>query len=238
MIEPPASTYVTGAYWDQNAAMHLEDSAFKFAHARALLRKNGVVPASLVDCGCGAGRVTFLFAQEFAAPTTGLDVSPRAIAAAADLHQHPSLSYRTGAVADEPDGRYDLGLMFDVFEHVEDYFGFLRAARPKARRWLFNIPLDMSVLHVFDGAYMRRRRSVGHLHYFSEASALATLEEAGYAIADRAFAPYHALAIEAASGWRQKLRHMPGQWLYKVNPAAAVRLFGDASLMVLTEPLP
>ena len=43
---------------------------------------------------------------------------------------------------------FDLLLMLDVFEHVEDYIGLLRAVRSKAKQKLFHIPLDLSVQSV------------------------------------------------------------------------------------------
>lgn len=230
------SIYVSGAYWDENASMHLEDSDFKVSHALKLLAENNIRPQSIIDCGCGAGRVSFRFAEAFDVQITGLDVSSQAVEAAKSLHTNDRLCYRVGAIAAEPDGAVDLGLMFDVFEHVDDYLGFLRAAKQKARYWLFNVPLDMSVMHVWDGTYMQRRQSVGHLHYFSEDSARATLVDAGYTIINDALAGYHDLTIAAAQGWKQKLRHMPGKWLYRVAPSTSVRLFGNASLMVLCGP--
>jgi len=225
--------YESGRYWDDKASMHEEDSDFKVNHALALLKRNNFHPASIVDCGCGAGRVSWLFAKNLDAPTLGVDVSDRSIDHAGAAYRHARLSFRKSTIAALQDGAYDLGVMFDVFEHVDDYLGFLRIARPKARHWLFNIPLDMSVMHLIDGTYMERRRRIGHLHYFTEASALATLEDTGFSVIDRQFANYHRQSIAAAPSITQKLRLWPGRLAFRIHQSAAVKLFGGASLQVL-----
>src|SRR5690606_39364807 len=58
-----------------------------------------------------------------------------------------------------PDGGFDLVLCIDVFEHIEDYLGFLRILRDKGTYKLFHIPLDMTVLSVLKNsqAYTDRK---------------------------------------------------------------------------------
>ena len=41
------------------------------------------------------------------------------------------------------DAKYDLLLMMDVFEHVDDYLGFLRSCKNKTKNTIFHIPLDI-----------------------------------------------------------------------------------------------
>ena len=48
---------------------------------------------------------------------------------------------------------YDLIICADVFEHVEDYYGFLEKISKKAKYILFNIPLDINLLF---GMILRR----------------------------------------------------------------------------------
>ena len=45
---------------------------------------------------------------------------------------------------------YDLILCIDVFEHVEDYIGFLKTLKNKSKYHIFNIPLDMCALKVLE----------------------------------------------------------------------------------------
>ena len=75
--------------------------------------------------------------------------------------------------------------MLDVFEHVEDYIGLVREVRPKAKYKLFHIPLDLSVQAVARrGGLLRRRDDHAHLHYFTKETALRTLMDVGYRVAD------------------------------------------------------
>jgi hypothetical protein len=71
-----------------------------------------------------------------------------------------------------------------VFEHVPDYIGFLEKCKPLAKYKIYHIPLDIHVSSVLRGSFVNARYSVGHLHYFSEESALATLKDTGHEIVD------------------------------------------------------
>ena len=76
-------------------------------------------------------------------------------------------------------------MAIDVFEHVEDYFGFLRKLREKAEYKIFHIPLDLSVQTVLRSSpIIKGRKSVGHIHYFTKETALETLKDTGYEIID------------------------------------------------------
>ena len=79
---------------------------------------------------------------------------------------------------------FDLLLCIDVFEHVEDYIGFLKELKKKANNHIFHIPLDITVSSVLRNTMMSARQSVGHLHYFTQETALATLKDSGYEIID------------------------------------------------------
>jgi 2-polyprenyl-3-methyl-5-hydroxy-6-metoxy-1,4-benzoquinol methylase len=46
---------------------------------------------------------------------------------------------------EEKDTYFDVVMAIDVFEHVEDYLGFIRRLRVKGEYKVFHIPLDLSV---------------------------------------------------------------------------------------------
>jgi len=225
--------YTSGDYWRGLHSMHEDDSEHKVMHARRLLDQYDIIPHSILDCGCGAGRVAHLFAGIYGCDTLGIDASQTAIDHARQTYSHDRLHYARMLIGDVEGPPRDLGVMFDVFEHVDDYLGFLRLARTKARHWIFNIPLDMSVMHLLDGTYMARRKRVGHLHYFTKASALATLETAGFQVIDQRYADYHKDAFADARRWQEKLRLLPGRVLFRLHKDWTVLWFGGASLMVL-----
>ena len=134
----------------------------------------------------------------------------------------------------EADHFYDLLLVIDVIEHVEDYFGFLRVVRGKAEHKLFHIPLDICVQRVLLCApILRRRRELGHIHYFTKETALATLHDTGYEIVDYF---YTGGSLERPTS---SILYSLGKWPLRLasilNKDLAVRILGGHSLMVLAK---
>jgi hypothetical protein len=124
-------------------------------------------------------------------------------------------------------------LCLDVFEHVEDYFGFLRGLRGKSVHKIFHIPLDLSVQWVWrSGPIMREREQAGHLHYFTKETALATLQDAGYQVVDWF---YTAGAIANPRSVKARLARWPRRLLSSVNQDLVVRVLGGYSLLVLAK---
>ena len=63
------------------------------------------------------------------------------------------------------DPLYDVLFAVDVFEHVEDYLGFIRSLHSLARWNIFHMQLDLNVLSVANPIYLNMtREQVGHLH--------------------------------------------------------------------------
>ena len=226
--------YKSGAYWDKNSTFHEEDAENKVAHSLPMHERNGVRATSILDVGCGSGKHAYLLASALEVPTTGIDISEKSLERAKDRWRHPHLRFQLAPIG-EYAGRANLGVMFDVFEHVDDYLGFLKAARPKADYWLFNIPLDMTVSALLRDTQLKCREEVGHLHYFSQATALATLRDCGYRVVEAklAFAVFHAL--RAKPTLKGYLAALPRILLYAISPSFCVKLLGGASLVVLCE---
>ena len=113
----------------------------------------------------------------------GVDVSPDARALWPD-QRPPNLVLFQRDITPDEDGKQDIALIIDVFEHVEDYLGFLRRIRSYAEYFIFHIPLDLHVQGLLRDALPIARRDLGHLHYFCRSTALATLHDTGYLIVD------------------------------------------------------
>ena len=124
-------------------------------------------------------------------------------------------------------------LCIDVFEHVENYMGFARSLKEKAQFKIFHIPLDLSVSALLRGKIMDSRNSIGHLHYFTPDTAIATLVDCGYEIVDTMYTP--SFAELSKESWKAKLIKLPRYILYKVSPKLLSTLIGGVSLMVLTK---
>lgn len=124
-------------------------------------------------------------------------------------------------------------MAIDVFKHVEDYFGFLRRLKKKANYKVFHIPLDLSVQAVLRmKPIMRQRLSVGHIHYFTKETALATLHDTGYEIIDYFYRNASKLPNR---NWESKILRFPRKILFWINQDMAARLLGGFSLMVLAK---
>ena len=125
-------------------------------------------------------------------------------------------------------------MAIDVFEHVEDYFSFLRKLKTKAKYKIFHIPLDLSVSTVLRSSpIIKSRQVVGHIHYFTKETALETLKDTGYEIIDYF---YTSGSLELPNlGQKTNLLKIPRKLAFLVNKDLAVRLLGGYSLMVLTK---
>lgn len=227
--------YTDGRYLEENPSWHVEDSPWKSNHIVKMLEKNKLRPGTFCEVGCGAGEVLGQLQNTYPDATlTGWDISPQAISLA-QTRANDSLSFvqgdflqAGGAKAAQP---YDVLLALDVFEHVEDYFAFLRGLHERSRYMIFHIPLDLSAQAVFRGLPLRWRKEVGHLHYFTRDLALAALHETGYRVLDTQYTAY---AIErTAPTFKARLARWPRRLAYAINPDKAALLLGGFCLMVL-----
>jgi len=129
---------------------------------------------------------------------------------------------------------YDIVLCIDVFEHVEDCLAFLRALRRKGKAFIFHIPLDMNVQMVLRSSpILMVRSTVGHLHYFSKDTALATLEDAGYAVRSWFYTPNN---VERPKSGKARLLRLPRRMLFSIHKDLTVRLLGGYALLVYAFP--
>ena len=228
------SQYVDGTYRESNPDWHDEDAPWKSQRIADFLRDQGVAPRSVCDIGCGAGGVLAGLAERLPEATlVGYDISPQAVELARRLH--PGVEVRLGEAENQPAEPFDLVMLIDVVEHVDDYLGFLRRSAPLGRRLLCHVPLDMSAQMVARGEPIRRvREQVGHLHYFSKDTALATLRDAGYRIeATR----YLGETIDSPNRTlRMRLASWPRRICFRLAPDLTVRILGGYSLLVLCEP--
>ena len=225
-----SSIYADGTYLRNNDSWHVEDSPWKASHIAAILARNAVHPQSICEVGCGAGEVLRQVSMKLPeAVCVGYELSPQAFELC-KTRESASVSYRLENILDQ-DVFYDCLLCIDVFEHVEDYMGFVRALRPKATWKVFHIPLDLSVWGIVRSSMMSSRKVVGHLHYFVQETAVATLADCGYEIVDSFYTK--ALDDFPAKTLRAKIMRLPRKILFWMAPDLAARLMGGYSYMVL-----
>lgn len=181
----PTAIYNDSAYLQKNAQWHAEDSPYKASFVVAAIERKKLQFVSCADIGCGAGLVTELMAKHFPRQRfVGYELSPDAQQFWSQRQTLTNLVL-SGDDLLKSQEIYELIVCLDVFEHVEDYFGFLRLLRKRGKQFVFNIPLDMNVFKLAIGGIRHAREEVGHLHYFNEYSAIHTLEDCGYRILDQ-----------------------------------------------------
>lgn len=125
-----------------------------------------------------------------------------------------------------------------VFEHIDDYMGFLRRLRGRSKYYVFHIPLDISIVGLLRGQHLKQRKEVGHLHYFDQATALATLRDTGFKIIGAQYTRTAEDILQMHPEWRTTTAILGNAARRIVRTIAgedlSVRLLGGASLMVLT----
>ena len=222
--------YLDGGYLLKNPSFHVEDSPWKAAQIVRMLELRGLHPGRVAEVGCGAGEILVQLAGRL--PETrfdGYEISPQGFELAR-VRESERVRLFNLDFLEQGGEDYDLVLCIDVFEHVEDYFGFLRRLRRRGRAFLFHVPLDMNAQMVARGEPVSRvRRTVGHLHYFSKETALAGLGECGYRVEAWFFT---ANGVERPKSLRARLMKVPRRVCFAVAPEWTARVLGGYSLMV------
>ncbi|MBM9602716.1 class I SAM-dependent methyltransferase [Desulfopila inferna] len=226
--------YTTGKYLQDNPTWHEEDSYWKSGNIFNMMQENELMPQTVCEVGCGAGEI--LRQLSFKLPDVqffGFEISPQAYELA-QQKQNERVQFFLEDFSQNNEQYYDILLAIDVFEHIEDYYGFLRKVRERAAYKIFHIPLDISVQRVLlSKPIMKRRREVGHIHYFTKETALATLEDTGYTIVDYS---YTASTLDLpAPSLLYSLGKIPLKIAGLLNKDLAARILGGYSLMVLAK---
>ncbi|MGE5334450.1 MAG: class I SAM-dependent methyltransferase [Nitrososphaerota archaeon] len=225
--------YRSGAYADMAPTWHIEESRAKAREIERLLRRHRLALHTICEVGCGAGEVLRQLQRRLPpdCELSGYDISPQAIQLAqprANEHLHFHLGdFRTADA-----NTYDLLLVLDVLEHLENYFLFLRDLRARAAYKVFFFPLDLSVQSVIrPHGLLHTRDAYAHLHYFTRETALRALEDTGYTICD---AVYTADALDSPTEeLGRRLLKWPRKVAFALNQDFAAHLLGGYRLLVL-----
>lgn len=226
--------YSDGGYLARNPHWHVEDSPWKARQIERILRQNAISPRTIAEVGCGAGEILVQLQKAFPnSDFSGFEVSPQAFALCLE-RESAQIHFHLKDLLEEDTAYFDVLLAIDVFEHVDDYLGFLKKAKNKARYKIFHVPLDLSLQTLFRvNPILKQRQSVGHLHYFFKDTALATLKYCGYEIVDSF---YTAAGVENSNlSLGGRLLKLPRKFMFNVNPDMAVRVLGGYSLLVLAQ---
>jgi SAM-dependent methyltransferase len=228
-----ASIYQSGEYLAKHPTWHAEDAPWKARQVNRMLQRNSMTPSTICEIGCGAGSVIAELQRRdsHGARFWGYEISPQAYELCRSK-ANDRLRFILGDILEDPPGRpFEVLLLLDVVEHVEDHLGFLRRVKPLGDAKIFHFPLDLSAQSVLRGIPSRVRETAGHLHYFTKELALQTLEDSGYQVLDYFYTP---AALENPSpAMRTRLMRLPRRLLFSLSPDGAALLFGGFSLLIL-----
>lgn len=217
-------------YKKSNPTYHVQDSPWKAQQILRMISNNKLEVKSIAEIGCGVGEILNQLSLYLPNSTTfiGYDISKDAIEESKE-REHERLIFHNQNLL-EQNIKFDLLLMIDVFEHVDDYLGFILKAKIKSDYVIFHIPLDLSISALLRNKLIDARKSVGHLHYFSKETALASLDYCDLEILDYS---YTNGAISLGNKFRTRLLNLVRRLFFVVNKDLTVRTFGGYSLLVL-----
>ena len=227
--------YEDGTYLDHNPSWHEEDSPWKAKQIRKIIAANSLNPKKICEIGCGAGRILEKLSEFYGESKEfyGYEISPQAFELCRNKSKN-NLTFELKDLLEEDTEYFDIVMAIDVFEHVEDYFGFLRRLKGKGEYKIFHIPLALSVQAVLRCyPIVKTRKTVGHIHNFTKEIALDTLKDTGYEIVDYFYTPG---AVELPNrGWKAGLLNLPRSLAFSITKDLTARILGGYSLLVLTK---
>ena len=138
--------YTSGVYLEKNPNWHVEESPWKVQHIMPMMKRQHLMPETVCEVGCGAGEILKQLQEnmENECMFWGYDISPQAFELAKS-RANERLQFKLADIRQEKDVFYDLILVMDVIEHLENYFSFLREIKAKSHYKILHIPLDLSV---------------------------------------------------------------------------------------------
>jgi cyclopropane fatty-acyl-phospholipid synthase-like methyltransferase len=227
--------YLNGPYLLQNPNWHKEDAAWKANQVVKILKDFQIQPTSIAEVGCGSGEVLLSLIPHF--PHTellGYDISPQAAQFWPASTDEVKVKFKLGNFHQLNHSQFDIVMMLDVFEHVRDPFTFLEETHSHGTKFIFHIPLDLSVISIARKMTLLNSRSeVGHLHFYTKDLALEMLKDCGYKIIEWRYTGASLNMKE--SSLKTRLARLPRQLTSMVDKDWAVRLLGGETLLVLAE---
>ena len=229
--------YTKSLYTKKNPDYHQKDSKFKWRNFEKCIKKSinkkkfkTSEISSICEIGCGSGGILnylkksnlFLESNNF----EGWDINPGAIKIA--KNKYPNINFINKDLF-ETDKFFDLIICADVFEHIENPYKFLNKLNKRSRYFLFNIPLEMSLLSMLQGEKIFRKtyESVGHLHFYSAPSAKLILDITNYEIIYSKIAKDRTGNFFASPSLRKLFATIIQFFIESINPYISSILMGD-----------
>jgi SAM-dependent methyltransferase len=245
-----AEIYINGDYLSKNPTWHVDESPRRAQEVLRMLKRNSLAPRTICEVGCGAGEILRLLQKNLDSGCIfqGYEISPHAFAMCKSK-ENEQLHFHLADFAQEDDAIYDLLLILNVLDHIEDYFSFMRNIHPRSRYKIIQFPLDLSVRSVLLGQLIQYRQQYGHLHHFTKETALQMLNDLGYKVLDYFYTaeptvklpqnwkdmPVQLKCKKLLGGILRTILSLPGKLFFRINKGLAVRIWGQWRLLVLVE---
>jgi 2-polyprenyl-3-methyl-5-hydroxy-6-metoxy-1,4-benzoquinol methylase len=227
-----SNIYKNGSYVGLNPTWHVEDSAWKAENIAKILEHNKIPFDCVAEVGCGAGIILKELSKRYEhVEFYGYDISPDAMKFWTNM---PRVTFTLGEFQ-KTERNYDVLLVIDVLEHIEDYMGFLKNILKRSRFFVFHIPLELSAQQVIRDIQLHTRTTYGHIHYFSKATAFATLTDTGFHILDCFYTNANEQYASTHNNFRMKMANVTRNLLFSFDRDLTVKLLGGYELMVLAK---
>jgi len=231
-----AKTVYTGEkYLEDNPTWHIEDSYWKANQIIRIIQNNHIRPKTICDIGCGSGGVLSELQKRMSDECQfyGYDISPNAIEVCRQKINDRFHCFLKDFL-DEKNKFFDIIMLIDVIEHLENYIEYLRKIKEMSHYKILHIPLDLSVNTIIrTKPIVQMRKQVGHIHYFTKEIILALLDELGYGILDHF---YTAGSVDLPpKSIKMSFAKIPRRCLFLLNKDLAVRFLGGYSMMILAK---
>ena len=187
---------------------------------------------SICDVGCGTGGVLESLQNHYGDRVRVVGFEPSVDAVRLALEKRPGVEIIERGPTPE-DGPFDVAVVLDVFEHIENFYAFLRGLHGLADNFIFHIPLDMTAFNVARvQELIGIRETLGHIHHFCPQTARASLELTGFELVDERFTLV-AGSLDHNQPLPVKVLRRVRRLGFKVSPDMTSRLIGGVSLLVL-----
>ena len=239
--------YTSGDYLKTNPTWHIGESPWKAREIMRMMARNEIAPKTICEIGCGAGEILRLLQQKLDSECdfSGYEISPQAFELCKSK-ENEKLHFKLQDIKEEKDVHFDLILVMDVLEHVENYFDLLRDIKSKSEYKLFHVPLDISVRSVLLGHIIKYRETYGHIHYFTKEIALRMFQDVGFNVLDYCYTsetiplPWNEinsnpriLIRKILGKIKRGVLGVPSSLLFAINQDLAELLIGRRRLLIL-----
>src|SRR3990167_9246524 len=140
----PREMYVSGEYLQNNPMWHAEESPWKAKQILKIMERNNIAPKTICEVGCGAGEILARLQHEMPVECEflGYEISPQAFELSR-TRANEKLNFKLADILEEKGVFYDLILIIDLIEHLEDYYTFLREIKSKSQYKILHILRDV-----------------------------------------------------------------------------------------------